>query len=416
MSEIGSSDTRGGRGGTRAGAAWMAVLCALSGVFLTGCKDFLTTENPSEILATDLRDPKALPILLNGVAGDYDYMYSYAIVTIGYFSNEIWHTGSASGWRELETGLADPSGAIGTVYDRAVKANWTADNAADLILDAFPDAKSRPELARARVYAGYAQLLLADNFCQVTVNGGAAQTPQAVYGLALANFTEAVTVATTANNTAYKLNALAGRARANLMLGNFQAARDDARQIPSGWSFRAIYSLNSSREQNFVPSQTVAKFRKEGGVDPSYFNDPRYANDPRLKFINKGETFKGEDRIRQFVEQTKYPERESPAPISSWPEARLIEAEAELQLGNTARAIELIDELRTRPGVALSPYDGPVTKTAVMDQILFERSVELYLQAQHLVDRRRSGDPTLSGRESCSAISWNESQSNPNVR
>ncbi len=417
MNEITTRGTGCGLPGSRAGAAvWMGVLCVLSGVSLTACKDFLTAENPSEILATDLQDPKALPILINGVAGDYDYMYSYAIVTLGYFSNELWHTGSSSDWRELETGLADPSGAMGTTYDRAVKANWTADNAANLILDAISDAKSRPELAKARTYAGYAQLLLADNFCQVTVGGGPAQTPQAVYGLALANFAEAVSVATTANDAVEKLKALAGRARANLMLGTYQAARDDARQIPAGWSFQAIYSLNSSREENFIPSQTVAKFRKEGGVDPAYYNDAMYANDPRLSFINKGESFKGEDRIRQFVEQTKYPERESPAPIANWQEARLIEAEAELQLGNTTRAIALINELRTRVGVALPAYSGLATETAVMDQILFERSVELYLQAQHLVDRRRSGDPSLGGRENCGQISWNEAQSNPNVR
>src|SRR3990172_3243770 len=113
MNEIASNGVRSGPRGMRAASACVGVLCVLSGVFLTACKDFLTTENPSEIMATDLRDPKALPILLNGVAGDYDYMLSYAIVTIGYFSNELWHTGSATDWRELERGLANPSGAMG---------------------------------------------------------------------------------------------------------------------------------------------------------------------------------------------------------------------------------------------------------------------------------------------------------------
>jgi hypothetical protein len=408
-----------GRGRSRPGSAGVAarsvsILCIVSCALLTGCKDLLTPENPGEILAEDLRDPNALPILLNGVAGDFNYLYSYAMVTVGHFANEIWHTGSQGGWRELNRGIADPQGQMGTVYNRATKANWVADNAADLILEAFDDAASRPELARARIYAGFAQLLLADNFCAVTIDGGPALSPAEVYEVAVQNFTDAITVADAANNAAFRLNALAGRARANLMLGNYQAARDDARAIPDDWSFVAIYSQNSGREENFVPSHTVARFRKEGGVDPRFFSDPRYATDPRLAFVDQGPDFRGEDRIRQFVEQTKYPERFSPANIASWQEARLIEAEAELRLGDTARAIALINEVRA--AAPLPAYDGPATEAAVFEQILFERSVELYLEAKTLVDLRRSNDALLSGRETCGPISWAEQESNSNLK
>jgi hypothetical protein len=392
----------------------VSVLCLSSSGLLTGCKDMLTTDNPAEISATDLNDPNALPILLNGVAGDYNRMYSNAIITLGHYAKELWHTGSMGGFRELNSGIADPMGQMGTVYDRATKSNWVADNAANLILEVFPDAKQRPELAKARIYAGFSQLLLADNFCQITINGGPALTPQATYEEALKNFSEAVTIATAVNNSALRLNATAGRARANLMLGRFQQARDDARSIPKDWRFQAIYSLNSSRENNEVPGHTVARFRKEGGVDPRFFNDPRYASDPRLKFINKGEAFKGEDRIRQFVEQTKYPERFSPANIASWQEMRLIEAEAELELGNTARAVALINEIRA--AATLPAYDGAMTKDAVKAQIFFERSVELYLEAKHLADLRRSNSPLLQSREKCGPISWLEQQSNPNLK
>jgi hypothetical protein len=391
-----------------------AVLSIAIGAQLSGCTDLLTPENPGEILAEDLKDPNALPILLNGVAGDFNYMYSNAIVTIGHFASELWHTGSMGGYRELNRGITDPQGQLGTVYNRATKANWVADNAADLILEAFEDAQSRPELARARIYAGFAQLMLADNFCSITINGGPALTPAEVYEIAVGHFTEAVQIAQTADHTAYRLQALAGRARANLMLGRHQAARDDARAIPSGWRFEAVYSLNSSRENNEVPAHTVARFRKEGGIDPRFFSDARYADDPRLAFINKGPTFTGEDRIRQFVEQTKYPERFSPAPIASWQEMRLIEAEAELALGNATRAIALIDEIRA--AAELPPYTGPAGEADVLKQIMFERSVELFLEAKHLADLRRSNDPILADREKCGPISWAEQESNPNLK
>ena len=396
-----------------AARAVLIFVLVLSGA-LVGCKDMLTTDNPAEISAADLNDPNALPILLNGVAGDYAYMYSNAIVTLGHYAKELWHTGSMGGYRELNSGIADPMGQVGTVYNRATKANWVADNAANLILEVFPDANQRPELAKARIYAAYSQLRLADNFCKITINGGPALTPQDVYLKVVEAFTEAISIADAAKNPALRLQAQAGRARANLMLGKYQQARDDARAIPKDWRFQAIYSQNSSRENNEVPGHTVARFRKEGGVDPRFFTDQRYATDPRLKFINKGESFKGEDRIRQFVEQTKYPERFSPANIASWQELRLIEAEAELELGNTARAIELINEIRL--AATLPAYSGAATKDAVKAQIFFERSVELYLEAKHLVDLRRSNSSILQGRENCGPISWLEQQSNPNLK
>ena len=399
---------------TRVATRSVLVLVLVSSGALIGCKDMLTTDNPAEISAADLNDPNALPILLNGVAGDFNYMYSNAIVTLGHYAKELWHTGSMGGFRELNSGIADPQGQIGTVYNRATKANWVADNAADLILEVFPDANQRAELAKARIYAAYSQLLLADNFCKVTINGGPALTPQDVYLKVVASLTEAMTTADAAKNPALKLQAQAGRARANLMLGNYQQARDNARAIPKDWRFQAIYSQNSGRENNEVPGHTVARFRKEGGVDPRFFNDVRYATDPRLNFINKGESFKGEDRIRQFVEQTKYPERFSPANIASWQELRLIEAEAELELGNTARAIALINEIRA--AATLPAYSGATTKEAVKAQIFFERSVELYLEAKHLADLRRSNSPLLQARENCGPISWLEQESNPNLK
>lgn len=405
--------TRNARMRGRAGKRGAAFACAAS-LILFGCSDLLTPENPGEILAEDLQDPNALPILLNGVAGDFNYLYSYAMVTVGHFANEIWHTGSQGGWRELNRGIVDPQGQMGTVYNRGTKANWVADNAANLILEAFEDGATRPELARARVYAGYSQLLLADNFCEVTVNGGAPLSPGDVYQSARDHFTDAIAIASGSGQDAVRLQALAGRARANLMLGQFQAARDDAAQIPDDWTFKAIYSQNSGREENFVPSHTVARFRKEGGVDPRFFNDPRYATDPRLNFKNGGPTVVGEDRIRQFVEQTKYPDRFSSANIASWQEARLIEAEAELGLGDIARAIELVNEIRA--AAPLPPYSGPATESAVRDQIMFERSVELFLEAKHLADLRRTNSPLLDGRVDCSPISWEEQESNTNVR
>jgi len=401
--------------------ALTSLLLILSGALSAGCAELLTVDNPGEILEADLRsNPAALPVLMTGVAGDFANAYGNAMLTVGHYGNELIHTGSQAGWREINLGSADPQGQMGSAYNGLVKANWVADNLADLIVESFPDAMKMAQMARARIYAGYAQLTLAATWCEVTINGGAALSPAATYQIAEGKFTEALAIATAVPNQDLPRQALAGRARARLMRGNFQGARDDARQIPKGWRFLALYS-ESNGTSNALVGHTIASIRAEAGVDPRFYENPLYASDPRLNFLNKGVTFRGVDRVRQFVEQTKYPNRNADAPIASWQEARLIEAEAEVKLGNPEAAILLIDELRASAyrGAApepLMPYDGPATAEAVLNQVLFERSVELFLEAKQFGDLRRMNSSLLTGRETCARISRTETDTNPNLR
>ncbi|MCC6774970.1 MAG: RagB/SusD family nutrient uptake outer membrane protein, partial [Gemmatimonadaceae bacterium] len=126
-------------------------------------------------------------------------------------------------------------------------------------------------------------------------------------------------------------------------------------------------------------------------------------------------TAKGPDPIRKFVEQLKYPARDTPIPVFTWQEARLIEAEAELQLGNPAAAVTLIDQVRTAAG--LTAYSGAVTAADVRAQLIYERQAELWLQAQSLVDWRRfSLTFATQPRDQCFEIGQLEFDTNPNLR
>lgn len=406
--------TRNGPPRRRPQLAGLLALLTVTLVTGGGCRDLLLVDNPQDILVDDLETPEAVPVVMRGVVGDFAWTYSYSIQTLGYFANELIHTGSSTGWRELEVGIAHREGVAGTVFNRAVKTAWAARNAAELIAASVPNPQASPELARVKLYSGYTYLLLADNFCRITLYGGAEQQPDAVYRGAEASLTEAAAIAAAAANAELRHQALAGRARTRLMLGDYAGARDDAREIPDTFRFTAVYSEAIARENNFIPTQTTARIRKEGGVHPRYYTDARYADDPRTRFIDQGDAFKGEDRIRQFVEQTKYPVRSSPANISSGQEVRLIEAEAEARLGNLPRAVELINGVRA--AVDLPPYDGAITEAAVLDQLFFERSAQLFLEGKILVDLRRSGSPLLTGRTSCLPISFEEEESNPNLK
>ena len=108
----------------------------------------------------------------------------------------------------------------------------------------------------------------------------------------------------------------------------------------------------------------------------------------------------------------KYPQRDTPIPISTWQEARLIEAEAELRLGNGARAVELINQVRAAANLAA--YTGPSSQTEVLAQLRYERSAELWLQAQSVGDLRRFNDSYLAApHDNCFEIGQREWDANP---
>jgi hypothetical protein len=182
-----------------------------------------------------------------------------------------------------------------------------------------------------------------------------------------------------------------------------------------GFVLRALYG-NNTRENNAVATNTTTLIRREAGVHPRFYReDARYKTDPRTSFRDKGDTAKGPDPTRQFVEQLKYPARDTPIPVFTWQEARLIEAEAEIRLGNPARAVTLINLVRAAAN--LPAYAGATTEQAVLNQLIYERSAELWLQAHSLNDWRRFNlQFTTQPRDKCFEIGQSEWETNPNLR
>jgi hypothetical protein len=392
-------------------------LLALFSLALTlgGCKDILEVSNEQDILDQNLDSPEAVTPIMNGVIGDYALAYATAIDIVGLFGQELIHTGSFPTWREVESGIGTrPSATGNTTYQNASRAVWVADTAAVRFRKVLPDAEKRFELATVLVWGGFAHFQLADNFCEVTFHGGPPVTPKEAYERAIGIFDDALTVATAANRPELRNAALGGRARAKLMIGDYAGARADALQIPQGFVLRALYG-NNTRENNAVATNATTLIRREVGVNPRFYKgDPRYKTDPRTAFRDKGDTAKGPDPTRQFVEQLKYPARDTPIPVFTWQEARLIEAEAEIRLNNPARAVTLINQVRAAAN--LPAYAGAVTQQAVLDQLIYERSAELWLQAQSLVDWRRFNLTfTPQPRDKCFEIGQSEWETNPNL-
>jgi hypothetical protein len=390
---------------------------------LSACSGLLDVENESDLLDEDLNTEAAIGPVVNGVAGDFGEFYSSLALAVGQAAFELWHTGSHGHDRETDEGfMRRPSSDGNGGYNRGSRAYWVATDAQRRILEAYPDGGSREEMAEVLVWGGFTLLLLGENWCGATFDGGPEVQPNVVLGMAEDDFTRAIEIATAAGATEWRQRATAGRARARLMLGNHSGAIADAAGIPAGFRWDYNYSNNSGRENNDVPGHTRDELRRETGVHPKFFEDDRYWNDPRTPMNDWGPDAVGPDAIRRWVEQDKYPKRESDMPITTWQEARLMEAEAEIRTGDLGVAVDLINEVRA--SWELDPYTGAMTEDAVMTQLRYERSAELWIQAHALNDLRRFNDPSLDVppgrggglvRDRCWEVGEDEYQINANL-
>lgn len=243
--------------------------------------------------------------------------------------------------------------------------------------------------------SGYSYLLFAEDFCSgvpfstLTDDGidfGQPQTRDEILAIALAKFDSALTFATANERDDLANLARVGRGRVLLNQGQFVQAATAVSSVPTGFSYAIEGSTNSARQNNGIWNYTVNFFGfsvpdREGGNGLPWLS----ANDPRLPWEDTGEV--GFDGETPYFMQQKYPVKESETVLASGVEARLIEAEAALQVGNNSAAMQAINTLRQSAG--LSPLVTPGTAASRVDLLFRERGFWLYLTGHRLGDLRR---------------------------
>ena len=78
--------------------------------------------------------------------------------------------------------------------------------------------------------------------------------------------------------------------------------------------------------------------------------------------------------------------------LATWEEGQLIIAEAEHAAGNLAGAVAIINTLHTNAGL---PAFASTDAQEVIDQIIYERSAEMFLESHHLYDITRFNIPLV---------------------
>ncbi len=396
---------------------------------LAGCT--LDAVNPGPIQADALNNVGALSALVNGAGRDLSEALNWVGYTSAAVSRELQPAGSTGsfGITVLQQAGQLTDNDDDTFWNLSQRARWTAEDAVTRGKSVLGSAAaSNVTLAQALIWAGHADRLLGENFCEGVINGGP-PGPSTVYlERAEGYFTEAIAVATAANNANLRAAATAGRASVRLLRNNPTGAASDAALVADAQVFRISYFAISQDQYNRIYwASANSPYRAHtvwNTVNEAYRKATR---DPRVPFDSSASVLTGDaavgnlGRVRWYF-QTKYPDRTSPITLSSGWEMRLIEAEAKLIAGtDIPGAMALINKHRLALGLtAWTATTLPDAWTALKR----ERGIELWLEGRRLGDIRRwtalnrpgTLDPleALPGRDLCFNTPLSEKQTNPN--
>jgi hypothetical protein len=175
--------------------------------------------------------------------------------------------------------------------------------------------------------------------------------------------------------------AILGRARARLNVGDFAGARADALLIPAGFVKNATYSGTVPRRNNSVFGDNAL------GNTSSSIGEPyrSMTGDPRVP-VTQG-TSTSATGIRHWYQTVTV---DAPIPLSTYEEAQLIIAEAEINAGNLPGALPILNAIRARGNQGA--FVG-VTAAEYRAELINQRRRELFLESHHLGDVIRYAIP-----------------------
>lgn len=411
------------------------VAAALGVLILSACD--LEVTNPGPVQDSYLNNKNALQAQVNGMGLSLSRALNYVIYHGAIVTRELFPTGMAGQFgiepRNMNGFLI--SDEQGSPWYESQQARWLAERGLQRLQEVLPAAEfsASPLVAQAYLYAGYANRLLGENMCQAVIDGGAPQPSTEYLKRAEEAFTNAIKVATAANQPNLVTAATAGRASVRVHLGDWAGAVADAAAVPTSFVYRMQY-FDVGDEYLYNRTAWASMARPYTGhtvwntVYQKYYQETK---DPRTPFRQTTElgsgAVEGIGRVNWWP-QTKYTDKTSPVNLSTGREMRLIEAEAKLRNNDWQAAMAIINQLRTAVG---APTVSASSMTEAWMRLKRERGIEFWLEGRRLGDLRRwkqnntpgDLDPLevpgaasyLKGQDLCFPFSQAEIDTNPNI-
>jgi len=366
----------------------------------------LEVEPASRIPAGQLETPDNALLLSNGAIGDFECAFNAYTQVGGSIGEELIYAQQTASRTPYDRRTTHPSndtdyavnscnsgtGEVG-VYTPLQTARQSNENLLALLktwsdadVSAGLGAPNRTNLmAIAEAYAGYSYVLLGEGFCTMAISrvnldktltyGGEIQR-DSVFRLAISRFSEAIADATTANNTSIRTMSYLGRARAKLNIGDYAGAKADAQQVPAGFVRNVSASATATNRVNRIAAENSPDFRTFSVGQPY-----RTMGDARVPVV--ASSFPPSATGVSHFYQTKYPTTATPLPLTTYEEAQLIIAEADIRSNSLATALPIINASRARGGQGV--FVG-TTQAEYLTELIDQRRRELFLESHHLGD------------------------------
>ncbi|GIW51345.1 MAG: hypothetical protein KatS3mg081_0700 [Gemmatimonadales bacterium] len=421
--------------------------------------------NPGPIQDGFLDSTSAHPALVNGMRrnlADALDQIAYWGGALTFEINPAGSTGSFGIPTQIQAGEVDDENANGD-WARAQQARWTAEDGIRRFQRVLPKADFDKSIlvAQAYLFAGYANRLMGENFCDAVFDGGPKEPHINYFTRAEQQFREAIRIATNAGGstgTTVANAATAGLASvlANLATWNnnnastWAQAAAEAAKIPNSFRYQIPYSTQDQDQYNYIVwangNQPYRAHTQWATWYETYFQN---TGDPRVPW--RMTTQRGDAAVQKFgaectpngcsvnqrvpwFPQDKYKTPDAPITLSSGWEMRLIQAEEALVRGDLTAALNFMNQRRQDLGL---PLITAANLTEGWTALKAERAYELWLEARRVGDLRRwraantpgaifdgvyllqggvlTRTEDTSNRSLCWPISRTEKRTNPNL-
>jgi len=396
-----------------------AVYAGVVALFLSGmaCGSALDVPNPQAFGNDALNNTIILKNVTNGAEGVLQLAFDDLIQVTELLSDEIESTSTWIDWEDISEGRVrhdwPTAGSFSDPQNQLLRARFAAQSAQERVQTVLgAAAATSPLRAQVVLVDALADLLIATGYCEAPLKPGASRSPDTeLFKQAVTKFTAGLSAAQAITGddvakTKWTNVAYAGRARANLMAGNYAAAKTDAQAVPAGFHYDAIFSEGAGSTQSTTGQQFNQNRNRSGGLRRMYharvhvidsvgtgeaylrdWFDPT-KDDKRMAVTRKQGQLGVNNRFAYFG-ITKYADRAAPIRMLSKIESTLIEAEVAYRANDFATEATLLNSLRTRAGVGLPAIATPANATAARDALLNERMAELFVEGSRENDLAR---------------------------
>jgi len=394
---------------------WIRMTVAAAFLAAVSACGLLDTDQPNIIDPNEIDSPEGAQALALGALADFAFAKDGdgtqfddgLILTSGLLADEFVHSTTPPSQQEVDqrtTALINPT--LSDVYRNLHKARAGLENAAAALRQFLVTPDETPDIAEMESLAGYSYVYFGETFCSGVpfsrVSGdslifGNPETTTQMFERALARFDEALAEPGLVNDDGTITNlAAVGRGRALLGLGRFAEAGAAVAAVPTDFVYATEHSDSPIRLQNAIWSYTNSGLWSvadvEGGVGLPYLT----AADPRVPYLDTGDT--GLDLITPQFNLLKYPDATAPVSVGDGIEARLIEAEVQLQANNLSGMTTTLNDLRDAfPDLLLGSLGTPGSRAEGEDLLFAERAFWLYATGHRLGDMRRLVRPAPLG-------------------